>query len=122
MKAKTLLPLLLLLGVVRLGARPTANETNIQFQVYHFEPTGAHGNLPRTPIPNVNLSDYALTFLESHADFALQVLDENGVVVYSTAVPSTQTTVILPSWLSGEYELRLYPTGSNLYFYGWIEL
>ena len=98
------------------------NATPVQMTSQVIDPTNEQDGPKRTPIPDVDLTDEVLTFQASHADFALQVLDENGVVVYSTAVPSTQTTVILPSWLNGEYELRLYPTGSNLYFYGWIEL
>ena len=116
MKTTVLSFLLLLGGLVSTFAAP------VNISVGYSDPIGTAPPLPRTPILNVDLTDGVLTFQDSHADFALQVLDENGVVVYSTAVPSTQTTVILPSWLSGEFELRLYPTGSNLYFYGWIEL
>ena len=113
-----------LLGTLLLGATPSITAKVIDLNSGIIDPHSSDpgGNREPTNIPNVDLTNDVLTFQASHADFALQVLDENGVVVYSTAVPSTQTTVILPSWLSGEFELRLYPTGSNLYFYGWIEL
>lgn len=96
--------------------------TPVDLSVSISDHTGTAPGHPKTSIPSIDLTDGVLTFHSNHADFALQILDEDGVVVYSVAVPSTQTTVVLPSWLNGEYELRLYPTGSNIYFYGYIEL
>ena len=102
-------------GVVLSEAKQVDLSTNF------IDPTPATQPYPRTPVPGVDLTDGLLTFRSDHPDFVLQLLDEDGVV-YSVTVSSGQTTYALPSWLSGEYELRLYPIGSNLYFYGWIEL
>jgi hypothetical protein len=52
----------------------------------------------------------------------VQLLDEDGYVVYTTFVPASTPTVVLPSTLSGDYELRLIPSGSAYYFYGDITL
>ena len=66
------------------------------------------------------LDDYTLTF-ESHADFTLQVVSfDDESVVFETSVPSSVSEVQLPSYLTGEYELRLY-TDSFL-FAGYIDL
>ena len=84
--------------------------------------TGTAPAHPRTPVPSVDLNGYALTFQQDHPIYMLDILDENGIVIYSVVVPSTQATVTLPSWLSGEYEIHLYPEGGNIYFYGEIIL
>ena len=78
---------------------------------------------PRTPItaPTVYIDDYTLLFEASHPEYVLYIKDENDNVVYSTVVSSTQTQVVLPSTLSGTYELQLYD-GGNYYFYSKIEL
>ena len=80
-----------------------------------------HGN-PRTPIqpPLVYIEDYTLTFAIGHPDYVLIIKDEDGVVVYNTTVFSAQTEVILPSTLSGDYEIQL--VMGNWLFTGWINL
>ena len=77
----------------------------------------------KTPIivPTVSLDGYTLYIDDSHADYTLELIDENDMVVYTTFVPSTVSVVVLPSTLSGNFELRLYPGGSY-YFYGYISL
>lgn len=84
------------------------------------QPLG-NGN-PRTPIevPVVYIDDYTLTFETYHPDYTLIIKDEDGNVVYSTTVFSTQTQVVLPSTLSGNYELQII---RGIYcFYGNISL
>ena len=77
----------------------------------------------KTPVlvPTVSIDGYTLYIDDSHADYTLELIDENDTVVYSTFVPSTVSVVVLPSTLSGNFELRLYPGGSY-YFYGYISL
>lgn len=94
----------------------------IDLTVGYSNPVGTAPPLPRTPIPNIDLIGDIITFPQEHADFMLQLLDEDGMVVYSVDVSMYRITVTLPSWLSGKYECRLYPTDSSIYFYGWIEL
>ncbi|MBR3481249.1 MAG: hypothetical protein IKQ59_12425 [Prevotella sp.] len=69
-------------------------------------------------VPEVGIEDYTLTFSTPCYGFTLELLDEDGDVVYTTVI--TSTTVNLPSTLSGEYQLRLYPTGGTIYFYGYV--
>lgn len=107
-----------------LGGVLFAHSDPVEIIVGIDDHSGTSGGYPRTPInvPTVDLTGSTLTLPSGHADFALQLLDEDGEIVYSVNVPSATTTVNLPSWLSGEYELRLYPTSSSIYFFGWIEL
>lgn len=58
---------------------------------------------------------------ESHIDYTLQVVSlDDETVVYDAYVPSSVSEVQLSSYLTGEYELRLY-TDSFL-FAGYIDL
>ena len=56
-----------------------------------------------------------LTFETSHPEYVLTIKDEDGSVVYSTVVYSTQTQVVLPSSLSGDYEIQLDFGGSYIF-------
>lgn len=64
---------------------------------------------PKTPIevPKVYIEDYTLTFGINHPEYTLILKDENDNVVYTTTVFTTQTDVILPSTLSGDYQIEL---------------
>jgi len=114
---KAIFSLLLLMGAMNYTLA-----TPVDMTVGYFDPIGTAPSLPRTPIPSIDLSNGVLTFQQNHPVYTLEILDEDGELAYTVTVPSATTTVVLPSWLSGEYEIRLYPTDSNIYFYGWIEL
>ena len=85
------------------------------------EQPGTNG-FPRSPIevPLVYIEDYTLSFETNHPDYILTLKDEDGDVVYTTTVLSTDTEVILPSTLSGDYEVNL--VMGNWLFTGWINL
>lgn len=86
----------------------------------HDQPIG-NGN-PRTPmlVPKVYIDDYTLLFAVDHPEYVLNIKDEDENVVYSTMVCSTQTQVVLPSTLSGNYQIEL--VMGNWLFKGWINL
>lgn len=92
----------------------------VALQVTAVDPTTNQGGNPRSPVlvPEVSIEDYTLTFTTPCYGYTLELLDEDGDVVYTTIVNST--TVNLPSTLSGEYQLRLIPDGSSIYFYGYV--
>lgn len=77
---------------------------------------------PKAPMqaPTVYFEDYSLSFVADHPEYVLNIKDEDGEVVYSTIVTSTEMLVTLPSSLAGEYviELRM----GNWLFTGWINL
>ena len=70
--------------------------------------------------PTVYLEDGVLTFTAGHPDYTLTIKDEDGDVVYSTIVTSAQTTVVLPSTLTGDYVIEL--VMGNWLFTGYIVL
>ena len=80
------------------------------------EQPGTNG-YPKTPItaPTVYIDDYTLLFEANHPEYVLNIKDENNVVVYTTVVYSTQTQVVLPSTLSGDYEIQLDFGGSYIF-------
>ena len=71
-------------------------------------------------IPTVCINDYTLVFEANHPEYVLYIKDEYETMVYSTVVTSTITEVVLPSTLSGNYEIDLVMDG--WYFWGYIEL
>lgn len=113
--------LLMIVGAFLLSTSLFAKEV-VPFTL-HYEDDQPGGNgFPRTPIevPLVYIEDYTLSFETNHPDYVLTIKDENGDVVYSTTVFSAQTQVVLPSTLSGDYEIQL--VMGNWLFTGWINL
>ena len=88
---------------------------------YENDQPGTNG-FPKTPItaPTVYIDDYTLLFEANHPEYVLNIKDENNVVVYTTVVYSTQTQVVLPSTLSGDYQIEL--VMGYWLFKGWINL
>ena len=102
------------------GVSVNAFSAEVELQVRIDDPTENQPDGPRTPIsvPEVSIDDYTLTFDDSCLGCELRLLDENGVLVYSTTI--TSNTLVLPAYLSGEYEIQII---SGIYcFYGYIEL
>lgn len=113
--------LLMIVGAFLLSTSLFAKEV-VPFTVnYEDDQPLGNGN-PRSPIevPLVYIEDYTLSFETNHPDYTLIIKDEDGDVVYTTTVFSNDTEVILPSTLSGDYEVNL--VMGNWLFTGWIEL
>lgn len=81
------------------------------------------GNQPgKSPIaiPHLFIDGYTLLFELGHPSYLVNIKDENGDVVYTTTVYSSQTQVTLPSTLSGDYTIELIM--GNWLFTGYINL
>lgn len=94
----------------------------LNLQVCIFDPTEDYEPLEKGPIviPSVNLEDHTLYFATSCDGCTLRLVDANDNVVYSTVIPTGTTSLVLPSSLSGEYEIQIIQ--GNLCFYGYIYL
>ena len=80
-----------------------------------------NGNTLAPPRPwYITQDDYVLTLPAFEDDFTLELLDEDGVFVYSVYVPAGTTQIVLPSTLSGDFELRL--LADTYYYRGYISL
>lgn len=94
----------------------------VPLQVNYEDPTYGQGEPSRGPviIPSVSIEDYTLTFTTPCYGYTLLLIDEDDQVAYTTIIMSD--FLVLPSTLSGEYQLRLIPNdGSGIYFYGYVE-
>ena len=98
-----------------------ADPIDLNWHVKIIDPTDHQGG-HRSPVqpPIVGIEDYTIYFTTPCDGCVLRIVDENGDVVYTTVVHSTQTQIALPSTLSGNYEIRLV-LGSWV-FTGWITL
>lgn len=114
---------IILLSAFLLTSVSSIASVNISFNVCITDPTTTVPSHPKSPInpPQATLDGHVLTFTTSHADFVLTLLDEDGEEAYTVFVPAATTTVVLPSTLTGLFELQLYPGGSY-YFSGDIVL
>ena len=92
----------------------------VNLHVGYEDPTTSQGEPQRGPVlvPEVSIEDYTLSFDTSCYGCTLILLDEDGEVAYTTIV--TSGTLVLPSTLSGEYEIQLIPEDSSIYFYGYV--
>ena len=114
---------LLVIGLFMATMVCSASITPVDFQIGYIDPNDAKlTHRPRTPMhpPVVYIEDYTLSFVADHPDYELIIWDEEGNAVYNTMVWSTQTEVVLPSNLSGDYEINL--VMGNWLFSGWIAL
>lgn len=99
-----------------------AEKVNVNLQVGGIDKDNMDVPLPKSPIltPEMEQDGNTLYLSSIHADYTLCLLDENEDVIYTTYVPASVSSVALPSYLSGTYEIRLLT--DSVYFYGWITL
>jgi len=84
---------------------------------------GAGGATYAPPRPwYITQDNYVLTLPAFDYAYTLVLLDEDGVVVYSADYSAGTTTAVLPSTLSGEFELRLVPYSATYYYRGYIDI
>ena len=81
----------------------------IPFSTQIIDRDAVGNQTPKSPIqpPIVCVEDFTLSFVADHPDYLLTIKDEDGEEVYSATVYSVETEVILPSSLSGTYQIEL---------------
>ena len=97
-------------------------QDEIGFEYGIVDPTSGYEPYEKGPVlvPSVSIEDYTLYFTTPCDGCTLRLLDENDVVVYSTVISAGTTSLVLPSYLSGEYEIQI--IRGNICFYGYITL
>lgn len=94
----------------------------IPMQIINNGPAG-NGSTLAPPRPwYITQDDYVLTISPFNEDFTLQLFDEDETLVYSTFIPAGTTQIILPSTLSGDFEIRLIPFNVTYYYRGYLIL
>lgn len=68
----------------------------------------------------IDVTNKAVTMSATPCDYILSLYDEDSDVVYSVYVPAGTTQVILPTTLSGSYELCF--ETDTYYYHGFIKL
>lgn len=119
---RIILGLALILAASFSGVMAEVVGEEIDFEVGIVDPTENHEPFHKGPVlvPSVSLDGYTLYFATSCDGCTLCLLDENDTVVYSTVIPTGTTSLVLPSYLSGEYEIQI--IRGNYCFYGYIIL
>lgn len=99
-----------------------ANPDDIDLEVEFDDPDYGQNPPSRTPIlvPHVGIDGYTLTFYTSCDGCTLRLLNENDNVVYSTVISSGTSTLVLPSYLSGDYRIEI--IRGTFCFWGYVEL
>lgn len=117
-KIVVVLMLFMAMGVTNLYAGE-GDPLDLEVRIIDGKPT--HQGNPRTPVlvPTVWQDGYELEIETPHAEYVLNIVS-GTTVVYTVVVSANVSLVVLPSWLSGTYELQLIQ--GNLCFYGYIDL
>ncbi len=111
-----LIMVMLPLSNVRVSAEPE------EVPLGYDDPSYNQENPNKSPVlvPEVSIEDYTLYFNTPCDGYVLRLVDEFDSVVYSTVIPVGATSLVLPSYLSGTYELQIV---AGIYcFYGDITL
>lgn len=109
---------LLSLSSVRVNAE---NPGDIDLELGYDDPNLGQEH-PKSPIliPHVGINGYSLIFYTPCDGCTLRLSDENDNVVYTTVIPTGSTTLVLPSYLSGEYKIEII---QGIYcFWGYVEI
>ena len=115
----TLIMALLPLSSVCVSAQ---NPDDIDLEAGYVDPSSGDPGNQRSPIliPHIGINGYTLLFYTPCDGCTLRLSDEDGCVVYTTLIPTKATTLILPSYLSGEYKIEII---QGIYcFWGYVEL
>jgi hypothetical protein len=111
---KFLLVAVLILSGASISRLFAGQQQNIPMQIIR---TGSMGNSGTYAPPRpwyIQQDDYVLTLPVLAEDYTFELLDQDDEVVYTTFLPSGTTQIILPSTLSGSYEIRL--VGDTYYY------
>ena len=83
---------------------------------------GLHSGSAKVPIRPwfIDLTDNVITMSATPCDYTLNLYDEDGEVAYSVFIPVGTTQIVLPSTLSGSFELHF--ETDTYYYFGYIEL
>ena len=106
------------------NVRVSAEPADVPLETGIVDSSNNQDNPHKTPtiIPKVSIEDYTLYFNTPCDGYVLHLVDENDNEAYSTVIPVGATSLILPPYLFGIYELQLLPSNCNYYFYGTIDL
>lgn len=119
MKKKTFLLSLTMAFSLFVSESVSAISTIVPLQVGFNDPFTEQGGPHRGPdVPEVSINGYTLFFDTPCDGLELRLVNEDNEVEFTTIISGT--TLILPSYLSGDYEPQI--ISGNIVFYGDINL
>lgn len=86
------------------------------------DPTQVGPPIKKSPfgIPSIYLDGHVIYFNTPCNGYTLRILNKEGGLIYSIVIPEGAASIILPSFLSGEYQLEIIRV--PFCFYGFIRL
>lgn len=124
MANKKSLMMMLMMGFLLLTSISVSAKqpTDINLEAGYVDPEDEGGDPHRSPIliPQVGIDNYTLTFYTPCDGCTLRLLDENYNIPFVTVIPVGTTTLVLPSYLSGTYQIQI--ISGNICFWGHIDL
>lgn len=122
MQKRKLILLMLMAMFLLPSVQVTANPVEVPLETGYNDPLGSQTNPHKAPVrvPSVSIDGSTIYFITPCDGCLLRIVDEFDNVVYSTVIPVGATSLVLPAYLSGDYELQIV-TGIY-YFYGDITL
>lgn len=118
MRKVLLLLLFMLMGAFHESVNAQTPQ-NIPMQIIR-QGGSSNGNTLAPPRPWYIIQvDHVLTLPTTSEDYTLELWDENGIV-YSVYLPTGTTQVIIPSTITGEFEIRL--VADTYYYRGYMIL
>ena len=102
------------------SVRASAVSMQVYFNVGIIDPDDTQDEPQRNPTiaPTVEIENYTLTFITPCEGLVLRLVNEDNEIEYITVISGS--TLVLPSYLSGNYELQI--ISGNYIFYGEISL
>lgn len=109
-------------STVRRSASSMSLFDNLSLQVRLVDPSKPLKPIKRSPVkaPSLSILDHTLYFATSCDGCILRLINEDGDVEYAIEIPENTSTITLPFYLYGEYELQI--LRGNYCFFGFVEL
>ena len=107
---------------VQSGASSLSLFDDLSLQVRLIDPSLPAKGIKRSPakVPSLSIFDHTLYFATSCDGCILRLINEDGDVEYAIEIPENTSTITLPFYLYGEYELQI--LRGNYCFFGFVEL
>ena len=94
----------------------------IPLQVSIVDPDANEAPIRRSPVhvPTIGIDGYTLYFITPCDGCTLRLIDEDGEMVINMITSEDYSTINLPSYMFGEYEIQI--IRGNYCFYGYINI
>ncbi|MDE7456937.1 MAG: hypothetical protein K2M96_09580 [Prevotella sp.] len=119
---RSILALMLIISASLIDAKVQNVYDEVFLQITFTDPTEDQRPIKKesTIIPSVSLNEHTLLFVTLCDGCTLRLINEDKDVEYITVIPIGTTTLILPPYLSGEYQLQI--IRGNYCFWAYIDL